>query len=228
MTLIKIDSDAQNEVFQMLARQHSKIVKQTSRNIVTRVDDKTVWPEESAESAFAGFTQSLANEEIDIEFGTDDTGEIEIIEKEEDQDAINIITASPTNDVIKNLDDFTAGAKNGEIDVDEEIIIESLEQATFQAHPDDETDDFLEQAQNLEIGAWVEFIETDTKSINARLTWKSNVTGKIVFSNRQGHKIKNMTTYGFATELRSGRAMPIQSASVFDRAINTIMTSLKH
>jgi hypothetical protein len=228
MTLVKIDAEAQNDVFQMLARQHSKIVKQTSKNIVTRVDDNTIWPEESAESAFAGFSQSLANEEIDIEFATDDTGEVQIIEKEEDLDAINIITASPTQDVIKNLEDFTSGAKNGEINVDEEIIIESLEQATFNAQPDVESNVFLEQAQQLEIGAWVEFLETESRSINGRLSWKSNVTGKIVFVNRQGHKIKNMTTYGFAMELRSGRAKLIQSSSVFDRAINTIMSSLKH
>ncbi|MFT5659312.1 MAG: hypothetical protein ACI9KN_002595, partial [Gammaproteobacteria bacterium] len=149
MTLVKIDAEAQNDVFQMLARQHSKIVKQTSKNIVTRVDDNTIWPEESAESAFAGFSQSLANEEIDIEFATDDTGEVQIIEKEEDLDAINIITASPTQDVIKNLEDFTSGAKNGEINVDEEIIIESLEQATFNAQPDVESNVFLEQAQQL-------------------------------------------------------------------------------
>ena len=228
MTLVKIDSDFQNDVFQMLARQHSKIVKQTSKNIVTRVDDQTIWPEEDAESAFSGYTQSLANEEIDIEFATDDTGEIDIVEKEEDPDAINIITVLPTSDVIKNMEDFTSDAKKGEIDIDEEIIIESLEQATFHAQPEIESDSFLEQAQKLEIGAWIEFIDTDAISINARLTWKSNVTGKIVFSNRQGHKIKNMSTYGFATELRSGRAKPIQSASVFDRAINTIMASLNH
>lgn len=224
MTLVKVDGDAQNEVFQMLARQHSKIVKQTGNNIATRIDDKTIKPEEIAES---GLARSLANEEIDIEFCTDDTGEIEIVVREEDQDAINIITATQTDDVINNLEEFTTGAKNGEIDIDEEIIIESLEQATFHAQPEVETDDFLEQAQTLEIGAWVEFMEADMPMINARLTWKSNVTGKIVFSDRQGHKIKNMTIYGFATDLRSGRAKPIQSASVFDRAINTIMTSLK-
>jgi hypothetical protein len=228
MTLVKINSDIQNDVFQMLARQHSKIVKQTSKNIVTRVDDQTIWPGENAESAFSSYTQSLANEEIDIEFSTDDTGEIDIVDKVDDPDAINIITASPTSDVIKNMEDFTAGAKQGEIELDEEIIIESLEQAAFHAQPEIESDDFLEQAQNLEIGAWVAFAEVDGSAINARLTWKSNVTGKIVFSNRQGHKIKNMTTYGFATELRSGRAKPVQSASVFDRAISTIMTSLKH
>lgn len=226
MTLVKIDSDAQNDVFQMLAGQHSKIVKQTSKNIVTRVDDETVWPEEDADSAFSGYTRSLANEEIDIEFATDDTGEIDIVRKEEDPDAINIITVSPTSDVIKNMDDFTTDAKKGEIEIDEEIIIESLEQAAFHAQPEIESDSFLEQAQTLEIGVWIEFIEADSKSIHARLTWKSNVTGKIVFSNRQGYKIKNMTSYGFATELRSGRAKPLQSPSVFDRAISTIMTSL--
>ena len=58
--------------------------------------------------------------------------------------------------------------------------------------------------------------------------WKSNVTGKLVFVNRQGHKVRNLTVNGFAMELRAGRAKAPESSSVFDRAIYTIMSKMQH
>ncbi|MFV2030981.1 MAG: DUF1631 domain-containing protein [Gammaproteobacteria bacterium] len=226
MDLIKIDTEAQNRIFQMLAKQHSKIVKQTSKNIVTRIDDRTVWPEGGAAEALAGFTQGLANEDIDIEFGPDATGAIQIVEKQDDPDAITIISETSTDEVIKNLDDFSSGVKKGEIKIDEEIIIDSAEQATFKAAASQDTDEFLDQAQALETGTWVKFSEDNNKALNARLAWKSKITGKYVFVNRLGQKVKQLTVYGFATDLRSGRAKLIESVSVFDRAINTIISKL--
>ena len=80
----------------------------------------------------------------------------------------------------------------------------------------------------MEIGNWVEFSEADSKTLVARLSWKSNVTGNYVFVNRQGHKVRNLTTNGLAIELREGRVKPIESSSVFDRAIHTIMTTMQH
>ena len=62
----------------------------------------------------------------------------------------------------------------------------------------------------------------------ARLSWRSNVTGNFVFVNRQGHKVRNLTINGFATELSNGRARCIESSSVFDRAIYTIMSKMQH
>ena len=60
----------------------------------------------------------------------------------------------------------------------------------------------------------------------ARLSWKSKVTGNLVFVNRQGHKVRNITISAFAAELASGRAQCIESSSVFDRAIYTIMSKM--
>ena len=92
----------------------------------------------------------------------------------------------------------------------------------------EEGDGCLEQAQAMQIGSWVEFIESPSKTVVARLSWKSNVTGNIVFVNRQGHKVRNMTMSDFATELKNSRVKLIESSSVFDRAIHTIMTKTQH
>jgi len=224
MDLIAIDAEAQNQIFQMLAKQHAKTVKQTSKNIVTRIDDNTIWPDGNAAGAFAGFTRRLADQKMDIELAADEAGAIQTDEKEDDPDAITIITESSTNEVIKNLDDFTDAVKKGEIEVDQEITMDSAEHAA----DSQDADDFLRQAQALEIGAWVEFIPEEDKTFNARLFWKSGISRKYVFANRLGQILKEVTIYGFATELRSGRAKLIQSYSLFDRAVDTIISKITH
>lgn len=224
MDLIALDAEVQNKIFQMLAKQHAITVKQTSKNIVTRIDDNTIWPEGNADEAFAEYTQRLADQNTNIEATAKETGTTQGVEQNEDPDAITIITDSSTNDVIKNLDDFTSAVKKGEIEVDQEITLESGELPA----DSQEADIFLKQAQEIEVGGWVEFLTDGDKAFNARLSWKSEVSGKYVFVNRLGLKLREVSMFGFATELRSGRAILIQSTSVFDRAIDTIISKIKH
>jgi len=225
MELVNIKTEVQNHIFKMLAGEHARIVKLTSRNIVTRVDDETIWPEDAGAEAFARAQGIDPAETCDFELTTDQAGEVQIQENEVDDDSITIISAAPTDDVIEDLNLFTAGVKQGQIKVDEEIIMESSES-------DDElfdTDEnYLQQAKGLEIGSWVEFTDTSSKNLVARLSWKSKVTGNLVFVNRQGHKVRNCTINGFAMELRAGRAKCVESLSAFDRAIYTIMTKMQH
>ncbi len=232
MELVKIGTDQQNRIYKMLAQEHANVVKQTTKNIVTRVDDETIWPDENhIANAFANLTKKCS-EVIDIvSVGGLEEKEAEIEtepETDADLDSITEITLTETREVIHNLEDFTTSVNKGEIEVDEEIIMDSGGQGVFAAVPTSESDDFLEQARAFEIGTWVEFTESADRQVNTRLSWKSNVTGKMVFVNRHGAKVKSMSVNAFAIELRSGRARMIESTSVFDRAINTIMTSIKH
>jgi hypothetical protein len=226
MELVNIKPEVQNRIFKMLAGEHARIVKLTSRNIVTRVDDVTIWPEDAGTDAFARAQGIDAAEACDFELTTDQVGEVQILENEVDDDSITIISAAPTNDVIDDLNQFTAGVKQGQIKVAEEIIMESSEGEDDELFDKDEN--HLQQAQQLEIGSQVEFIETSSKNLVARLSWKSKVTGNLVFVNRQGHKVRNYTINGFAMELRAGRAKCVKSLSAFDRAIYTIMTKMQH
>jgi len=224
MDLIAIDAEVQNKIFQMLAKQHAKTVKQTSKNIVTRIDDSTIWPEGNTADAFAAYTQRLADQNANVDATAKETDAVQAIEKKDDPDAITIITDSSTNEVIKNLDDFTSAVKKGEIKVDQEITMESGEQAV----DSQEADIFLKQAQEIQVGGWVEFLTEEDKAFNARLSWKSSVSGKYVFVSRLGIKLREVTMYGFATELRSGRAILIRPTSLFDRAVDTIISKIKH
>jgi hypothetical protein len=226
MELIKISTEVQNRIFRTLATEHARIVKQTSKNIVTRVDDETVWPQDGGAAAFAKAQGIDPAEAIDLEFTMDARGEVEIVENEEDDDSITIISAAPTSDVIDDLNQFTSGVKEGEIRVDEEIVLVSEKDDFFDLV--DESEKFLGQAQAIEIGDWVEFTESSSKTLIARLSWKSNVTGNLLFVNRQGHKVRNFTINGLAMEFRAGRVKCVESSSVFDRAIYTIMSKMQH
>lgn len=224
MALVKISTAVQNRIFKILAQEHAKIVKQTSKNIVTRVDDKTVWPvDEEARAQAESFDP---DKNPDYEFNKDNLGGIEVFEDEVNDDSITIIDATETSAVIEDLNQFAIGVKQGEIKVDEEIILNSEADDDFDLIAD--SGNFMEQAQALEIGSWVEFIESPDNTRVARLSWKSNISGKFVFVNRQGHKVRNLSISGFAAELCAGRVKCIESSSVFDRAIHTIMTKMQH
>lgn len=232
MELVKTDVEDQNKVFKMLVLEHSRVVKQTSKNIVTRIDDKTIWPEGGPEAAFAGFTEiDDLDEVVDFQFSKDDTGEVQIIENDldasQESELITNVAAIPTQQVVHNLEEFAESVNQGNITIDEEIILDStVPQAEASAYQEQDESD--QKARSIEIGDWVEFIEHGSKAVNAKLSWKSNVTGKYVFVNRHGVKIKNITVNGLAMEIRGGRAKVIESVSVFDRAISSFMSTLKH
>jgi tetratricopeptide (TPR) repeat protein len=226
MDLVKINSAVQNRIFLMLAMEHSKIVKRTAKNIGTGIVDQAARTKDAAAESLAQALAIDPAEEPDFKISSDATGEIQIVDIEVDDDSIATIDAAETIDVLNDLNEFTTGVKDGEIQVDEEIVLASDDGEIVDLL--EQEDGFLEQAQALEIGNWVEFTEANTKALVARLSWKSNVTGNFVFVNRQGHKVKNMSLNGLAIELRAGRVKRIESVSVFDRAIDTIMTKMRH
>jgi len=220
LDLIKIDEAGKNTFFQMLVKEHAKIVKLSNQNIVTRIDDKTIWPEQNTEDAFAAFNKAKI-EKTNIDFNLAD---LSGVIKDED-DSILSIDSSETLDVIHNLDEFTASIENGDIQIDDEIIMDSAPYLQTNIETNADQDDFLETAQALEIGTWVEFKVIGAETIQGKLSWKSNVTGKFVFVNRHGVKIKTISSFALAVELRSTNASLMQSSSVFDRALNSLMSS---
>ena len=226
MELIQTDAEERNRVFQMLVLEHAKVMKQTSRNIVTRVDDQTVWPKDNMAAALAGFTEQQAKgESVDVELTEDATGEIDFREAEED--SVTAISGEETESVIRNLEDFTSCVAQGEIEVDEEIVIASEPEIVVDSQPVEAAPEVLEQVQALQVGDWLEFLQEDGQWQHARLSWKSNVTGKLVFVNRHGRKLRDTRVKRLADEFAAGKARRLESVSVFDRAIHSIMSGLK-
>lgn len=109
-----------------------------------------------------------------------------------------------------------------EEDFQEEIILMTEE-------AEEQGDEFLERARTMEIGEWIELTDKRGKLIRAKLSWKSKVTGLRVFVNRRGMKVAEYTLQGLASELRRGGAKVIDGkVPLMDRALSSLMTTLKH
>ena len=92
--------------------------------------------------------------------------------------------------------------------------------------PREAEDEYTTVARNLEIGSWVEFQAQGDKTIRARLTWVSPVTGACLFTNRKGLKVVDTTVLGLAAELRRGTAVLMGDVPLFDRAVSSLMDRL--
>ena len=201
MQLVHIDEPQQEQVFQVLVHEHANVVKQTARYIAEQSKQ-----DEQASPA----TPAVAD--------NDGQG----------SDPLDEVGQQPVGDVIHNLEEFTDSIVNGNIRIDEEIVMDSAPlEAGFGPAQDVDQDDFVEQARALELGSWIEFDEQDGESLHARLSWKSNVTGKYVFVDRFGNKVRTLTVFGYAAELRAGRAREISQLSFFDRAVNSLVAGIR-
>jgi hypothetical protein len=76
-------------------------------------------------------------------------------------------------------------------------------------------------AESLEEGRWVEFAD-DTGPVHAKLSWKSLITGKYFFVNRQGFKVRELTVAELAQGLRAGEVRVLDERPVVDRAIERL------
>jgi hypothetical protein len=90
-------------------------------------------------------------------------------------------------------------------------------------------DRFLEQADKLKIGSWLEVAEEDGTSTRAKLSWRSQVSGNCLFVNRKGMKVAEISLSGLATWFRSGRATELEEVGVplMDRALTAMVDVLK-
>ncbi|MCG5515703.1 MULTISPECIES: DUF1631 domain-containing protein [unclassified Ectothiorhodospira] len=97
-----------------------------------------------------------------------------------------------------------------------------------EANGDDAVEDLhLMTARELAEGTWLELLDAENQPERIKLSWKSLISGKYFFVNRQGLKVREMTSHALAAEFRAGRARIIEDVPVFDRAIETLMSSLR-
>jgi len=109
---------------------------------------------------------------------------------------------------------------------------EELAEAMAQAEPapDDEEpevvdDQYLEIAQSLERGMWIEFQAEDGQLAFAKLAWISPLRGTYLFTNRQGLKALSMNAEELAVRFRTDRARLVEAEPLIDRAFGSVMAS---
>jgi hypothetical protein len=91
------------------------------------------------------------------------------------------------------------------------------------------SDDFTQQAIELETGEWLEIMDGNSKA-RVKLSWKSKVTDTYIFVNRKGMKAMELTTFSLANHFRDGTAkrVTVSTKPIMDRALDAMLDALKN
>jgi len=89
--------------------------------------------------------------------------------------------------------------------------------------------EFIQKAEKLPIGTWVEFthINGEPGPLRFKLTAKIDLTDSFVFVNRFGTKVVEKSRKAFAADLQHNIVRALERGSAFDRAITRIATNLR-
>lgn len=101
---------------------------------------------------------------------------------------------------------------------------------TQQTKPEKEKDEFDDKAEQLPVGSWVEWIAAeDEKVLRGKLTWKSTITGTLVFVGRKGTKLAEIHQGELAElfRLEKARLLSETSAPLLERAMTAMVDNLK-
>ena len=109
----------------------------------------------------------------------------------------------------------------------EEIVLAS---GSIEAEPEESPasgDEFVEAAQQMKVGNWIEFIDERGNRERAKLSWVSPISSKYLFVSRRGLKVCDKSVAALAIELRRGSAVLLEEVPLFDRALDAIVERLK-
>jgi hypothetical protein len=102
----------------------------------------------------------------------------------------------------------------------------AAEPAPVEEAPEVIDDQFLEIAQNLDRGMWIEFESDDGQLAFAKLAWVSPLRGTYLFTNRQGQKALSMTADELAQRFREDRARLVEAEPLIDRALGSVIAQM--
>ncbi len=129
------------------------------------------------------------------------------LEIETTGDDTNTAVPPSSDDVIHTMDDFSTGVKDGEIQLEDDELIELVKQQVSLANEGSSNTTLQSiHRQDLGIGTWVNFDTSGTIDKVGELFWKSRVTGRYIFLNKKGHKIETIKESDLYDKLKSGKA----------------------
>lgn len=85
---------------------------------------------------------------------------------------------------------------------------------------------WLEKADSLRVGSWIELSRDDTK-VRCKLAAFIKATGKYIFVNRSGAKVAEYQREELAAEMESGNVAMLDDGLIFDRALESIIDNLR-
>lgn len=86
---------------------------------------------------------------------------------------------------------------------------------------------WLEMAEKLRVGSWVELVKDDQKT-RCKLAAVIKATGKYIFVNRNGAKVAEYNLTDVAAALATGEVHMLDDGLIFDRALESIIDNLRH
>ncbi|WP_369930540.1 DUF1631 domain-containing protein [Xanthomonas sp. NCPPB 2632] len=112
--------------------------------------------------------------------------------------------------------------------------IQAIDEPIIEPVPEDESlpdeafdERNLVQARELKVGQWLEFTSADGSTDRAKLSWISPISGRYLFVNRRGLKVADHSLAGLAQGFANGTARLLDSALLFDRAMDAIVERLR-
>jgi len=101
---------------------------------------------------------------------------------------------------------------------------DSLQPVLNETLPSD--NEHLQKVNQLNVGSWVEFIQTDRRDRH-KLVARIRSVDKLIFANRRGIKVAEMSAMKLAVDMSHGRARIIEEAQVLDKALESVIGNLR-
>jgi hypothetical protein len=86
---------------------------------------------------------------------------------------------------------------------------------------------YLNLVDNFTVGVWFEKIDENASPYRCRLAAIIRGTGKYIFVNRSGIKVAEETRDTLAMQLQKGKLRTLDDSMLFDRALESVITSLR-
>lgn len=88
-------------------------------------------------------------------------------------------------------------------------------------------DKYFSQAKALTRGTWVDYQESGRAMLRCRLAAVIESTSRYIFVNRAGQKVMEMSLLAVAVAIKNGELVAVDNNSVFDRALEKVILSLR-
>eukprot|EP00903_Cladosiphon_okamuranus_P005310 g5308.t1 len=94
------------------------------------------------------------------------------------------------------------------------------------ADPAQVSPQWLEKAESLRVGSWIELTRDETK-VRCKLAAFIKATGKYIFVNRSGAKVAEYLRLELAADMEAGKISMLDDGLIFDRALESIIDNLR-
>ncbi|MCC2638914.1 MAG: hypothetical protein K0Q68_2633 [Moraxellaceae bacterium] len=106
------------------------------------------------------------------------------------------------------------------------VLPEAETVAPVQENALPEDSEFIAIVNRLNVGSWIEFIDGD-KVDRHKLVARIRSVDKLIFANRRGVKVGEMSGMKLAIDLSLGRARLVEDSQLIDRALESMIGSLR-